>query len=218
MLGFIELSLLFVLFIVQSNWAIGRGHSDWRNIQRAARNHERNLEHHITFRTRLNYKQTTNETVDAHQQNCLIYCVCNLKTGIFAWNLSLYFKSVSVFHSKYWASLAITFSHFSGSIWIPRRRSCSSIGAKKLSSQFWDPRLKWYVFQKVHSASIEKNGSQKAQGLVRQNFPFTIFQVLFHRFCDVRPSVVVVENFTLVPARIFWAFFYCYCYCSLRTH
>lgn len=103
-------------------------------------------------------------------------------------------------YCKYWRSLAITFFHLSGKLWIPLRNKGSSYEAKNEQRQF-------LIFgSQLKSISIkmfctDRNKWQSDE--IGQEFPSTIFQKVFNRKSNVK--VVTMKDYE--PGCIFCTFF-----------
>ena len=93
----------------------------------------------------------------------------SVKTAItFLSKIGHLLKERYLMFSKYYPSLATTFSHLSGSIRIPRRKNASSFKAIHESTQFFvsSYSMMWSVAQTGHALSIETGSNQKEQCLV----------------------------------------------------
>ena len=81
------------------------------------------------------------------------YWVYKWKDALLKKKPFIWYENENTCHSKYCPSLATTFPHNSGNLWIPSQKNFSSLEAKNEVSQFLIP-----------SAWIEISGSRKEQG------------------------------------------------------
>jgi len=123
-------------------------------------------------------------------------------------------KLYNVFYSKYCPSLATTFFHLSGSIRIPRRKKSVSFEAIHESTHFLVFLVYLVFYMKTTSAWV---GRSEQVVIKRSNirrvwrmgdFPFHCFQVYFDGLCDMRSSIVMLENYFVVSLLVLRSFFF----------
>ena len=74
-------------------------------------------------------------------------------------------KWLQIDHSKYYPSLATTFSHLSGNRWIPRQKNDTSFEASHKSTYFLYLHKNESAAQTDYESSIEIGGNRKEQYL-----------------------------------------------------
>ena len=116
-----------------------------------------------------------------------------------------------MFYSMWWPSLAITFSHLSGSMWIPRQKNASSFEAIQSSIQFlFYLHMMWSAAQTGHASSIGTIGSRKEQCLENtagRTSHLSVFKYFLTDAIDNMWSSIIMQKNNFVMSGVVGAFF-----------